>query len=222
MEILYCAGHSNGVMMLTWPMALIQTNMGYPFRIVHLIFGVCEILVINFTVQYKFTILHQLMHEIPSFYKMAHIEHHVTKGCYSNSSAAGLWEFWVFGGVIGWCGLAVASTPFLLFQLVYLGANIVVHTMFPHERWLQWHTLHHTVHADIYAVNVPGPYDENFSRDFSKYNEKLLKTSPFVRHAWLSDLVAFLFFILGSAVLHCIFGVGLFHAASHAEIILRN
>merc|ERR1712048_83623 len=118
------------------------------------------------------------------------VEHHICKGIHPTSSAAGLWELWVMGGGLQFRHAITCSIPYFDFTVIYFGANLVVHTMWPHPNLVQWHTLHHTIHADVYNVNIPAKYDEENSRDYAKHHKKLEKISVFIRHPDLSDLVA--------------------------------
>uniref|UniRef100_A0A7S3PKE1 Fatty acid hydroxylase domain-containing protein n=1 Tax=Aplanochytrium stocchinoi TaxID=215587 RepID=A0A7S3PKE1_9STRA len=140
---------------------------------------------------------------------MSHIEHHICKGVYPTTSAAGLWEFYLMGHSITF-QFFLYGYPYVAFQMIYTGANIVVHTMWPHAYLLQWHTLHHTVLADVYNVNIPSDYDVHFSKDFKKYDAVLSETSLFVRYKWLSDAFAGLLMPLGVGVYHMM-GWGLQH-----------
>ena len=81
--------------------------------------------------------------------------------------------------------------------------------MYPHESWMQWHTLHHTVLADVYNLNIPSPYDKEHSKSVAKLQEKLEKQSMFIRHEALSDLLAFAYMLVFGVVLHYGFGTGI-------------
>jgi len=145
---------------------------------------------VNQLTQYKFAMLHKLAHDIQPLYRMVHLEHHICKGIYPNTSSAGLWEFWLLGGTITFGMLPIVHFPYLHFTMIYFGANVLVHTMWPSRRWVQWHTLHHIVLSDVYNVNIPSEHDKLFSKDVKKYEAALAKESLFVQLPWLSDAVA--------------------------------
>merc|ERR1712232_1448484 len=142
---------------------------------------VLEVLLVNQLTQYKFAMLHKLAHDIQPLYRMVHLEHHICKGIYPNTSSAGLWEFWLLGGTITFGMLPIVHFPYLHFTMIYFGANVLVHTMWPSRRWVQWHTLHHIVLSDVYNVNIPSEHDKLFSKDVKKYEAALAKESLFVQ-----------------------------------------
>jgi len=191
---------------LTLPMLMLQARLGLPYHRVHVLAGAVEVIFINQIAKYKFQLLHQLAHDIKPLYHMVHLEHHVCKGIYPNTSAAGMWEFWMLGGSFGFFDRALGSLPYVHFTMIHGGANILVHTMWPWKSLAQWHTLHHIVLADVYSVNVPSDHDRAFSKDFAKYNSKLCAVSPFVRLEWLSDLASACCMLVSAVLLH--YGLG--------------
>jgi len=206
MEIMYMGSSSMAVVGLVGPIFLLQANFGFPFHKVHLFFGAFEILFINQIAKYKFQLLHKLSHDIKPLYHMVHLEHHICKGIYPNSSAAGMWEFWMLGGSFGFVGHCLHCLPYVSFTMIYGGANILVHTMWPWKSWAQWHTLHHIVLADVFSVNAPSNHDKAFSKDVAKYADKLCAVSPFVRYEWLTDVASFGFMLVSAVLLH--YGLG--------------
>jgi hypothetical protein len=209
MELLYTASQCGTFLQVQTAFAILQIRAGLPFHMVHLIGEVVQSLFANQAALLKFAWVHQLVHEIRPLYALVHIEHHICKGIYPNSPGLGLWEPFLLGGHIFQSNV-MAAIPFLVFQILYCGLNIVVHTMWPTPAFLQWHTSHHVVHADIYAGNVPSAYDERFSSDISKYRPSLEKVSPFVRIGWISDAFAFGLIAASALALHSM-GVGLGH-----------
>jgi hypothetical protein len=186
-----------------------MTLWGFPFHIIHIGFALLEIIFINYSVQYKFCALHQAAHEIRPLYNMIHLEHHICKGIFPTTSTVGLWEFFAFCGG-DFFTVALGSIPYLLLQTQYLGANILVHTMWPTDSMAQWHTLHHTVIADIYNVNVPSERDVVRSRDYKKYHETLSQVSPFIRLSWVSDVIGLAMMVVGGLAIHYGLGWGVF------------
>jgi hypothetical protein len=83
--------------------------------------------------------------------------------------------------------------------------------MWPSEKLLQWHTLHHTLLVDIYNVNVPSPYDREHSAAVKKYQSKLEEVSPFVRYEALSDLASFALMGVVGVIFHYVLGIGIGH-----------
>lgn len=218
-EILYQTAQGTAVFQTNIPVAILHAQLGFPFHIVHFMAAVVEIIFINFFVQMKFCNMHQLAHQVQPLYQLTHYEHHVCKGIHPSTSAAGLWEFWMYAGTVSpTCfGLALHTLPYVQWVMIYCGANVVVHTMWPSERWAQWHTLHHVVLADVYAVNVPSAYDEAHSVDFKKHNKKMSEVSPFASTKWVSDAVAFVFMIIGSIFFHYVFGWSVFAVWHEAQ-----
>lgn len=213
MELLYQTSQANSLLFLNAPIAVIlQEYTGFRLYFLHMVFAGVEAALVNYVVSFKFCILHQIMHEIQPLYAMAHMEHHICKGIHPTTSAAGLWEFWVCGQSIFFTiGFGLNPIPYALLQSIYMGANVVVHTMWPSPKLFQWHTLHHTVLADVYNVNIPGPYDREHSKSVAKLQGKLQELSPFVKFEPLSDLVSFAFIGASGAILHYGFGLGLGH-----------
>jgi hypothetical protein len=210
-ELVYQTSQSSSYLFLVTAVLVILQNWGFRVHMIHFMFATLETLLINQAVQFKFCILHQLMHEIRPLYAMTHIEHHICKGIHPTSSAAGLWEFWLAGQGIFFIVQAFAALPFVIFQSIYAGANIVVHTMWPSEKLIQWHTLHHTILADLYNVNVPSPYDRESSEAVKKYQGKLEEVSPFIRYEPLSDLAAFALMGVVGLFFHYVLGIGIGH-----------
>eukprot|EP00931_Biecheleriopsis_adriatica_P052058 TRINITY_DN30253_c0_g1_i1.p1 TRINITY_DN30253_c0_g1~~TRINITY_DN30253_c0_g1_i1.p1 ORF type:complete len:388 (+),score=55.17 TRINITY_DN30253_c0_g1_i1:83-1246(+) len=209
LEIVYTTSQAAVVLQLQLPLAMIQVNLGYPFHYIHFIFALLESAMLHAMVKYKYAWLHKLAHEVRPLHHLTHMEHHVCKGIYCTTPAAGLWETWVEGGTLFFCN-SLAMIPYLYFHAVVAGANVIVHTMWPHKSMVQWHTFHHVVHADIYAVNIPSAQDMEFSRDVKRLKSSLEKASPFVRHGWLSDATGFLLSAVSGVVLHYVFEIGLF------------
>ena len=209
-EILYTTAQFATVSLMQAIFAIVWIRAGLEFHGVHLI---SEMLLGMFSHQaalIKFAWVHQLVHEIRPLYALTHIEHHLCQGIYPTTSAFGLWELFLLGGSI-FLSPVMGSIPFLSFQLLYCGINIVIHTMWPSRHWAQWHTSHHVVHADVYAINVPSSYDERFSSDLARFRPRLERESPFVRLWWSSDAVGMAFVAISSLALHYVGGVGLGH-----------
>mmetsp|Transcript_36161 Transcript_36161/g.66342 ORF Transcript_36161/g.66342 Transcript_36161/m.66342 type:complete len:433 (+) Transcript_36161:169-1467(+) len=210
MELMYQAAQSGGFNFTMIPLALALQNMaGYRVNCIHFLFGAAEIVLANSSVQYKFCIMHQLMHEVKPLYAMTHVEHHICKSIHPTSSATGLWENWMMGQspfIVSPIGLG--PIPWSMLQMVYAGANIVVHTMWPSQYLLQWHTLHHTILSDVYNVNIPSPYDMEHSKSVAKLQDKLKEASLFIRYEALSDIAAFALIGVGALIFHYGFGIG--------------
>merc|ERR1711879_816906 len=146
-------------------------------------------------------------------------EHHICKGIYPSSSGAGQWEFWLLAGSFGLFNqVSTTAVPYLTLSLIYGGANVLVHTMWPYASWAQWHTMHHTVFADVYNVNIPSAHDEKFSKDFAKLNDKLKQVSAFVRLPWLSDALSGMFFMTTTLCLHHVLGWSVWNVWDQAII----
>jgi hypothetical protein len=210
-ELVYQTSQSSSYLFLVTALFMILQNWGFRVHLIHFMLATIETLLINQAVQFKFCILHQLMHEIRPLYAMTHIEHHICKGIHPTSSAAGIWEFWLAGQGIFFMVQSFTALPFVVFQSIYAGANIVVHTMWPSEKLMQWHTLHHTLLVDIYNVNVPSPYDRKHSEAVKKYQSKLEEVSPFVRYEALSDLASFALMGIVGVFFHYVLGIGIGH-----------
>jgi len=148
------------------------------------------------------------MIQVQPLYRLVHLEHHICKGVYPTTPAAGLWEVWMNGGTLFFCN-TLACVPYFFFHTNSCGSNVVAHSMWPHKSCIQWHTLHHVAHSDVYAINVPSDNDEKFSRDVKQYRERL-QCSPFIRYSFVSDLAGFaMIFVVGFTLHYC--GIGLFH-----------
>ncbi len=213
MELIYQTSQGHSSFFTTIPIVvLLQNYCGFRVYCLHVLFSTIEIVLFHRTSQYRFCINHQIFHEIQPLYQMTHIEHHICKGIHPTTSGVGLWEQWsvalspfftiAFGNV---------AIPYMLLQTAYMGVNIVVHTMWPSTKFLQYHTLHHTVHADVYNGNIPSPFDFEHSKSVSKMHEKLQEVSPFVRYENFSDLFQFALIVGSSAFLHYGLGMGLGH-----------
>ncbi|CAB9520465.1 expressed unknown protein [Seminavis robusta] len=213
MELVYQTVQGDSLFFTVIPiLVILQDYFGFRVYTIHIIFAVVETALVNYVVRYKFGITHQLMHEIQPLYAMAHMEHHVCKGVHPTTLAAGLWEFWVNGqSIFMTTQVGLAPIPYALLQFIYMGANVVVHTMWPHPSLLQWHTLHHTIAADVYNVNIPSTYDKEHSQAVAKLQQKLQHVSPFIRYEPLSDLAAVAVMGLSCAILHVGLGIGLGH-----------
>jgi len=209
LELMYTTCQSTAIFQFNTPVVVIMGLCGYPFRIVHIFLGLLEFVFINYTVQFKFCALHQAAHDIRPLYNMIHLEHHICKGIHPTTSTVGLWEFFAFMGG-DYFTMALGSIPYVLLQTQYLGANILVHTMWPSKKMLQWHILHHTVLADIYNVNVPSPRDMARSKDLKKYLPQLETDSPLIRVGWISDAIGLAMMIVGGLFLHYGLGWGVF------------
>ncbi|CAJ1352435.1 unnamed protein product [Effrenium voratum] len=209
MEILYTTSQLGVVLQIQTALAMIQIRMGFPFHFIHFVVVILEYMFLHQMVQFKYAWLHKLFHEVQPLYRLVHLEHHVCKGTYPTTPAAGLWEVWLEGGTLFFCN-TLACVPYFYLNANSVGPNVVVHNMWPHKSCIQWHTLHHVVHSDVYAVNVPSSNDELFSRDVKQYRGRL-QCSFFIRNPGMSDLAGFvLTFIIGVA-LHYGCGIGLFH-----------
>eukprot|EP00434_Breviolum_minutum_P041186 symbB.v1.2.036635.t2/scaffold5215.1/size29738/4 len=208
MEILYTTSQLGVVLQLQTALAMIQVRLGFHFHFIHFVAVIVEHIFFHYMVQFKFAWLHKLYHEIQPLYRLVHLEHHICKGTYPTTPAAGLWEVWMEGGTLFFCN-TLACVPYFFFHAASSGPNVVVHNMWPHKSCIQWHTLHHVVHSDVYAVNVPSDNDEKFSRDVKQYRERL-QCSPFIRYGFVSDLAGFaMTFVVGFALHY--YGIGLFH-----------
>eukprot|EP00439_Symbiodinium_sp_Y106_P011118 s5243_g1.t1 len=208
MEILYTTSQNAVVTQLQTALAILQMNCGYPYHFIHYAVVMVEHMFFHRMVEFKFAWLHKLYHEVQPLYRLAHLEHHICKGTYATTPAAGIWEAWLEGGTLFFCN-SLACIPYLLFHAAYSGPNVVTHTMWPHKSCIQWHTLHHLVHSDVYAINVPSKMDKKFSRDVKQYQERL-QCSFFVRYADASDGIGFLVAFVFGILLNYGFGVGIF------------
>jgi len=95
MELMYQTAQSGGFNFSMIPIVLaLQNIVGFRVNCIHFLFAAAEIGLINYSVQYKFCVMHQLMHEVKPLYAMTHIEHHICKSIHPTSSATGLWENW--------------------------------------------------------------------------------------------------------------------------------
>mmetsp|Transcript_754 Transcript_754/g.1409 ORF Transcript_754/g.1409 Transcript_754/m.1409 type:complete len:425 (+) Transcript_754:79-1353(+) len=207
MEILYTTSQAAAVLQMQTALALIQVRLGYPFHYTHFLAVMFQNTLFHRMAQFKFAWLHKLYHEVQPLYRLVHLEHHICKGTYPTTPAAGLWEAWIEGGTLFFCN-TLACVPYFLFHAALSGPNFVVHTMWPHKSLIQWHTLHHVVHSDIYAINVPSPNDEAFSRDVKQYRDKL-QCSVFIRYPDLSDIAGFMMLFVVGFLLHYGCGIGL-------------
>ncbi|CAE7208169.1 unnamed protein product [Symbiodinium natans] len=208
MEILYTTSQLAVVLQVQTALAMIQEGLGCHFHYIHFVAVIVEHMFFHHMVQFKFAWLHKLYHEVQPLYRLVHLEHHICKGTYPTTPAAGLWEPWIEGGTLFFCN-TLACVPYFFFHAASSGPNVVVHTMWPHKSCIQWHTLHHVVHSDIYALNVPSAQDEKFSRDVKQYKERL-QCSYFIRHKFTSDIAGFAATFLAGYILHQS-GIGLFH-----------
>eukprot|EP01083_Nonionella_stella_P109442 319139_1 len=80
--------------------------------------------------------------------------------------------------------------------------------MWPSKYWVQYHTLHHIILADIYNANIPSSYDYKNSKTVKQYDEKLKAISPFVKYPALSDCVGLALVIICGTIMHQGFGIG--------------
>ena len=208
MEILYTTSQLGVVLQLQTALAMIQVRLGFHFHFIHFVAVIVEHIFFHYMAQFKFAWLHKLYHEVQPLYRLVHLEHHICKGVYPTTPAAGLWEVWMNGGTLFFCN-TLACVPYFFFHTNSCGSNVVAHSMWPHKSCIQWHTLHHVAHSDVYAINVPSDNDEKFSRDVKQYRERL-QCSPFIRYSFVSDLAGFaMIFVVGFALHYC--GIGLFH-----------
>jgi len=115
-KLLYQTCQSASVMQLVIPLVVLQTHLGAPYHIIHLLGGVVEMLLINVVVSLKFCVVHQLAHEVRPLYAMAHVEHHVCKTIHATTSSAGIWEFYLMGGSITFSA-AIMAVPYLMLQV---------------------------------------------------------------------------------------------------------
>ena len=212
MELIYQSSQSYIIVFLLDPLLLVLQNyLGVEIHLIHFVFAGIEVACLSYAMQFKFCIIHQMFHEIKPLYNMVHIEHHLCKGTHPTTAALGLWEPWAAGGSLFFTVLSVSKIPFFLLQSIYMGANLVVHAMWPIPKLLQWHTLHHTILADVYAANIPSPYDKQHSKSVQKLQTSLEDVSPFVKYESLSDVAGFLVAMVTAATFHYVFRVGIFH-----------
>lgn len=213
MELLYQTSHGQSLLFTITPLfVLLQKYCNFRLNPLHMIISALEMVLLNYATTVKFCVLHQLFHKIPPLYQLTHIEHHICKGIHPTTSAMGLWEPWAMGqSALLTLGVGNNPIPYMILQSVYMGANIVVHTMWPSNQMLQYHTLHHTVLADIYNVNIPSPYDVQHSEMVPKIHSRLQELSPFVRYEALSDVLAFAVVGLSAMVMHYGFEMGMGH-----------
>lgn len=209
MEIAYTTSQLAACLQLQTALAMIQVGFGFPFHFIHFAAVITEHIFFHRMVQFKFAWLHKLFHEVQPLHRLVHLEHHICKGTYPTTPAAGLWEGWLCGGTLFFCN-TLACVPYLFFHAVYSGPNAVIHTMWPHKFCIQWHTLHHLANSDIYAANVPSENDKKFSRDVQKYKEKM-KCSVFTRYSSASDVAGFAMSLIVGVIVHYTCGIGLFH-----------
>ena len=208
-EIAYTTSQLAACLQLQTALAMIQVGFGFPFHFIHFAAVITEHIFFHRMVQFKFAWLHKLFHEVQPLHRLVHLEHHICKGTYPTTPAAGLWEGWLCGGTLFFCN-TLACVPYLFFHAVSSGPNVVIHTMWPHKSCIQWHTLHHVANSDIYAANVPSENDKKFSRDVQKYKEKM-KCSVFTRYSSASDVAGFAMSLIVGVIVHYICGIGLFH-----------
>ena len=140
MEVVYQASLSAS---LSWPqtpiVVLLTNKFGFCVYPIHMAFAIIEVLLVNYAVQLKFCSNHQLMHDIKPLYHITHIEHHICKGIYPTTPGVGLWEQWCSGPANLFCDfIGMNSIPFLHLHMGNTGANLVIHTMWPHPKLLQW------------------------------------------------------------------------------------
>ena len=117
-------------------LALIQIRWGFPFHFVHFAATLLENMFFHQMVQFKYAWIHKLCHEVQPLYRLAHLEHHICKGTYPTTPAAGLWEVWIEGGTLFFCN-TLACVPYFFFHAAVSGPNIVVHTMWPQKSLVQ-------------------------------------------------------------------------------------
>eukprot|EP00438_Fugacium_kawagutii_P030531 Skav213659 [mRNA] locus=scaffold2012:448272:462909:- [translate_table: standard] len=215
MEILYTTSQLAVVVQVQTALAMLQIRLGFPFHFIHFVVVIAEHIFLHHMVQFKFAWLHKLFHEVQPLYRLVHLEHHICKGTYPTTPAAGLWEVWLEGGTLFFCN-TLGSVPYLYLH-GGVGPNVIVHNMWPHKSCIQWHTLHHVAHSDVYAVNVPSDNDEKFSRDVKNYRERL-QCSLFVRHPNMSDVAGFAMSICLGLTLHYLCGLGFFHVWSEGNL----
>eukprot|EP00438_Fugacium_kawagutii_P022446 Skav227533 [mRNA] locus=scaffold3314:70585:71868:+ [translate_table: standard] len=215
MEILYTTSQLAVVLQVQTALAMLQIRWGFPFHFIHFVVAIVENMFLHHMVQFKFAWLHKLCHEVQPLYRLVHLEHHLCKGTYPTTPASGLWEVWVSGGTLFFCN-TLGSVPYLFLHGA-VGPSAVVHNMWPHKSCIQWHTLHHVAHSDVYAVNVPSDNDEKFSRDVKNYRERL-QCSFFVRHPSMSDVAGFAASFSLGLTLHYLCGLGFFHVWSEGNL----
>jgi hypothetical protein len=148
-EIIYMTCNSSTAFMHAIPYILILQKYFFKFHIIHLIVSLIEILLINYIVEYKFSIIHELFHKIKPLLYMCHYEHHITKGIYPTTCGKGIWESFIEGGSVGFT-LSIWAYPFFYFQTFYFGGNILYHIMLPYETFVQYHTMHHIINAGYF------------------------------------------------------------------------
>jgi len=218
LEIIYFASQSTSALQVCVPMLVLLSQWGVRFYMVHIVFGVLEMVFSNLTSMIKECVLHQLEHEIRPLFGMTHAEHHICKGTHATTAGFGLWEFFFIGNCPGF-SLVIWGSPYTMLQLAYGGANIVIHTMFPSDKLLMHHTLHHVISADYYSGGVPSVRDHLFSKHLAQFNPKLGATSIFCRTemAWTNDAVAFAVTILTSLLSHYFLGWTIFSVWNEIE-----
>lgn len=207
-DLVYQTGLTPMFIFSTIPLFAVAESAGFRVHLIHVVFAAIEILLVNWTVQFKFCINHQLFHEIQPLYAMAHIEHHISKGVHSTTLGSGIWESWSAGHNIFITPTFLSTFPYLLFQSLYCGINMLTHTMWPSKYWIQYHTLHHIILADIYNANIPSSYDYKNSKTVKQFDEKLKSISPFVKYPALSDCVGLALMIICGTIMHQGFGIG--------------
>jgi hypothetical protein len=203
LECLFLVSQSSQVPVASTAGLLIFQNVfGLRLHLVHFIIAVSEIMCINYFATLKFDVLHEIMHKVQPLYQLTHVEHHICKGTFPCGQPAGLFETYYAAGAPIFSAVFVYAIPYLFLQTVFCGVHCMVHTMWPHPKLLQYHTLHHTINADMYAANVPSSYDKANSRTFAQLHKKLCQTSPFCRYEPLSDMVGAVFMLLFGLFLH--------------------
>lgn len=190
LEAVYFTCTWSSMMQFSIPISVLIGNAGFHFHVVHYMLGFLAGSCANTTLLFKFLPLHRLMHEVQPLYVMAHYEHHVCKSIHPTSSGQGLWENMIFAADQSPLAMPVLCLPYFGIYMYVFGQNLMSHAMFPHRKLLQWHTLHHVVLADVFALNSPTGYDKRHSKAYIKYHAALEANSTFITHPWVSDAVA--------------------------------
>jgi len=172
MEVFYFLGdYTAGMTQKFLCLRVFQALLGMQLPTIAVGCVLMELSLIPMTLEtFKFVPMHSLHHEVPEFNFVSHYEHHVCKGIYPSTSAAGNWEPILLGGDAGTFGLPVLMASPTLALTCYLTVNLMVHTMLPLKRLLHYHVYHHLLTVDIYGGADPSSADDEFSK-FLKSDE---------------------------------------------------
>lgn len=141
--------------------------------LLYIVFGFLEFFFFfDHSVQFKFSPLHRIMHNIKYLYNLVHIEHHICKTIYPNTPGFGYFEFWFVGGGPGIVRSSILF-PYLRWIYAYLGLNVFSGHCMLSKKFSSWHLFHHVILADIYGLNKPDNHDITYSNDYQKLRGKL-------------------------------------------------